>query len=484
MYRLKPLILTLLGFYCLDLKAQVRVLYTYQDLSHLYYARQRDSLKKAWECPSFYKKKETQKLFKEYWDSRTEFITSAIDGDNYVHDQDIYPYVDGLINQLVQANKQYLPVKPFLLIDRSPSVNAYSIGGNVIAVNLGLLKFVQSREELALVLAHELSHNILTHAENAMKQRAEWISSDEYKKSLNAVLDSKYERLSRLNKVLENYSFNRSRHQRYHESDADSLAIILLKRSNIAFQASFFMRLDSADLQYRQALKTPLKTFFTAYQLPFEEAWSQKRSKGLSTRAYNFSDDGPIEDSVKTHPDCADRYARTKALTVAGAKLTPLPAVIQDKAGKMLIWNLYQNMALTRCLYRIMLEKDRGVKDEWYDFMVNNIFLGLYLSDKDMHRFNAVGIVPKEYIAKDYYQLQTMLEQMPRESLEAYCKTLQSEPFWARVSPSEKAFKDLLYTLNTDPDGSDKHRSRLVKEFTNSNAVSMYCELPGSLDKK
>jgi len=57
--------------------------------------------------------------------------------------------------------------------------------------------------------------------------------------------DSKYERLSRLKKVLEGYSFSRGRHQRYHESDADSLAIVLLKKSNIAFNAAYFLRLDA-----------------------------------------------------------------------------------------------------------------------------------------------------------------------------------------------------------------------------------------------
>ena len=77
-----------------------------------------------------------------------------------------------------------------------------------------------TREELALAIAHEMSHNILHHIENAMFQKAEWLSSDEYRQSLNAVLDSKYERLSRLKKTFEGYTFSRSRHQRYRESEA------------------------------------------------------------------------------------------------------------------------------------------------------------------------------------------------------------------------------------------------------------------------
>jgi hypothetical protein len=473
------LILLFSGLY-----TQSQPLYSYQELSHLFYTKQKDSLKRAWICPVAYKQKETQKKYKEYWDGRTDFITGAIVADNYVHDRDICNYIQDIIDQIVRANKQYLPERPFLLLDRSPSVNAYSTGGNLIAVNLGLISFAQSREELALVIAHELSHNILNHAENSMKERAEWFTSDEYKRSLNAILDSKYERLSRLKKVFDGYSFDRSKHQRYHESDADSLAIILLKRSNIAFNARIFLRLDSADIQYRQPLKNPLGSYFTAYNLPFEEAWSRQRSKGLSTRNYNFRDTTGIEDSLKTHPDCVERYARTLSRSAANAKATPIPALIRDKADKMLIWNMYYNTQLTQCLYRIFLQKDKGNTDKWYDFMVNNIFAALNYSDRELRRFAAVGVVPKEYISRNYYELQTMLEQMPRESLEQYCKGFQNEGFWSALPPAERALKNLMYTLALDPDDSDKNKTRAAKEFAANNSASMYCELSDNFQKK
>ncbi|MBS1564509.1 MAG: M48 family metalloprotease, partial [Bacteroidetes bacterium] len=413
----KPLsALILLAATC-SLQAQNKSLYNYQDLSHLFYQKQKDSLKKAWACPAIYTDKATQKQYKEIWDSRTDFLLGAIADDDYVHDKEVYEYVDGIISQLMQANRSLIPVHPFLLIDRSAVANAYALGSNVIAVNLGLINFSRSREELALAIAHELSHNILNHPENAMKQRAEWLSSEEYKKSINAVLDSKYERLSRLKKVLENYSFSRSKHQRYHEGEADSLAIVLLKKSNIAFNAVYFLRLDSSDMQYRQPLKEPVKNYFTGYQLAFEDSWTQKRSKGLSTRAYNFKGDTTgIDDSLKTHPDCEVRYKNTLSQSVPNATQTAIPAALQERINKMQLWNMYNNGSLTPCLYRILLEKDKGNTDAWYDFMVSNIINGLYYADKELHRFGAIGVIPKEYISRSYYELQTMLEQIPREN--------------------------------------------------------------------
>lgn len=465
-------------------QAQVKPLYTYQELSHLIYVKQKDSLKKAWVCPSVYKNKETQQKYRELMDSRTEFITQAITDDDYVQDQDIYPYVEGILTQLMQSNKEQIPVRPLLFIDRSSSINAYSVGGNVIAVNLGLISFCRTREELALAIAHELSHNILNHSDNAARQRAEMLTSEEYKKAVQSVLDSKYQRLSRLQKILEGYSFNRSRHQRYHESDADSLAILLLKKSNIPFNAAFFLRLDSVDVIYRASLSHPVKDYFTAYQLPFEDSWTQRRSKGLSTRNYNFRDTSSIADSVKTHPECEERYNKTKGYTVAGAKMTAIPANIRSKSNKMILWSMYQNQSLTPCLYRLLLEKDAGSHDSWYDFMFSNIFTGLFYADKGLHRFNAIGVLPKEYISKNYYELQTMLEQMPRESLEQYCKNLQNGSFWKEMPSAEKALKSFLYTLTFDPDDSDKNKAKAAKEFTANNSASMYCEFAAIFEKK
>jgi hypothetical protein len=299
MKRSKHLLIAIFSLIFSQAFAQTKGLYDYQDLSKFFYQKQKDSLRKAWVCPSIYKDKTTQKKYKEIWDQRTDFIISAIENDAYVHDKEVYGYVDGIVDQIMQANRKSIPVKPFLLIDRSSSVNAYAIGNNILAVNLGLIAFVNSKEELALAIAHELSHNVLAHAENAMKQRAEWLTSDEYNKSLNAVLDSKYERLSRLKKVLENFTFDRSKHQRYHEGEADSMAIVLLKNCNIGFDAAFFLRLDSADIMYKKALQSPIKNYFTSYELPFEESWTTKRTKGLSSKNYNFRDTTSIADSLK-----------------------------------------------------------------------------------------------------------------------------------------------------------------------------------------
>jgi hypothetical protein len=462
--------------------AQIKTLYKYNDLSHIYYADTKDSLEENWLCPSIYKEKATQKKYKEIWEEQKEILGREIDRRCFVYEKVVYNYVDSILTQIVAANPKLIKRKPFLLLDRSSYVNAHTMSGNMIKVNLGLITFVRTREDLALVIAHELSHGILKHPDNLMKEVAELVTSDEYKESIKSVLDSKYGRYSRLVNIFKDYSFSRSKHSRYHESEADSLAIVLLKASKIAYDPNFLLQLDSADIQYRSPLKQPLKNYFAAYNLSPEDWWLQKKSKGLSTRAYNFKDTTGIEDSLKTHPDCKQRYDATAHFADKGAVLAPIPQAVHERATRMLIWNMYDDNMLTTCLYRVLMEKDNGNTDVWYDFMIHNIFGGLVYADKQLNRFNAIGVLKKEYISANYYELQNMLEQMPKDDLRRFYDVLRSAPFWAQMGKDAVGMKDLLYNIITD--NGDQAYKADVQAYRETYSNSMYKEYTDHFTRK
>ena len=74
MSRAKILLFCILVSLLQTASAQDQSLYNYQDLSHLYYQKQKDSLKKAWVCPTLFKDKDGQRQYKEIYDSRTDFL--------------------------------------------------------------------------------------------------------------------------------------------------------------------------------------------------------------------------------------------------------------------------------------------------------------------------------------------------------------------------------------------------------------------------
>ena len=425
---------------------------TYNALSSNFYLPKKDSLKASFKCPEQFPKKETQKKFKEIWESRTAYLFESIGNDQFLANPQMYKYVYTLLQEIISGNKKLFPQAPFLLIDRSSSVNAYAMGNNVLAVNIGLLAFVQTREELALVLAHELAHNALKHPENSMIERAELLTSEKYKTELEEIGKSDYGKYSKLTKVLEGYSFSRAKHNRYHEEEADSMAQVLLTNSKMAYDPKIFLRLDSADFTYKKDLQKNVSDYFTKAGIALDEGWLKKGGRGLSTKKYNFKDLA-LNDSLKTHPDCIDRYKFILSKT-AGVKAseTPLPEGMVNDANECIIWWNIVNNNLTASMYRIFLEQDKGNNKVFYENMASLVLNRLYNADKKFERFNAVNVEKKELISSKYFDLQTLFEQIPREKLETICSIELNKPYWQDATADTRSLKIILKTINfTDP---------------------------------
>ena len=85
---------------------------------------------------------------------------------DYTDDPVLMEYVRGIWQRLMQAARLRGELAPELeeafawdvVLDRDRTVNAFALPGGYMGVNLGLLAVVTSEDELASVMAHELSH--------------------------------------------------------------------------------------------------------------------------------------------------------------------------------------------------------------------------------------------------------------------------------------------------------------------------------------
>ena len=85
---------------------------------------------------------------------------------DYIDDPLLLEYLDSVWDPLVAASRrlgnitadidQRFAWRPFLV--RDPSVNAFALPGGFVGVHLGLIAITTSRDELASVLGHEMSH--------------------------------------------------------------------------------------------------------------------------------------------------------------------------------------------------------------------------------------------------------------------------------------------------------------------------------------
>ena len=92
-----------------------------------------------------------------------------------IKDKEISDYVSLLGQNLVKFSRE--PAKKFeFIVLPSHEENAFSIGGGRIYIYLGLLQEVESEDELAAILAHEIGHDIFGHAPKTVTRQMFWLT--------------------------------------------------------------------------------------------------------------------------------------------------------------------------------------------------------------------------------------------------------------------------------------------------------------------
>jgi beta-barrel assembly-enhancing protease len=113
-------------------------------------------------------------------------MRSILNDPDVIDDPMLMEYLDALWQSLLRSARQRGDITaeleqhhawmPFLVRDRS--VNAFALPGGYIGVHLGLIAMTNSADELASVLAHELSHVTQRHIARMIGQqgRTSWVS--------------------------------------------------------------------------------------------------------------------------------------------------------------------------------------------------------------------------------------------------------------------------------------------------------------------
>lgn len=108
-------------------------------------------------------------------------VRSLYQDPDYVDDPVLMEYVDGIWQPLLAAARQRGELPPEqdeayaweVLLGRDRSINAFALPGAYFGLHLGLVGLVTSRDELASVMAHELSHATQRHIARSMARQAQ-----------------------------------------------------------------------------------------------------------------------------------------------------------------------------------------------------------------------------------------------------------------------------------------------------------------------
>lgn len=240
---------------------------------------------------------------KELYEKRFEYLVKTFNEDYFITESSLTTYLQQVLQRIYQANPT-LVVKAEVYPFRSSVPNALSFGDGTIAFMLGLLERMESEDQVAFVLCHELAHLHAQHSDKRIQRIAELNYDKELKRKIAEINRSGYNRYSRLKEISRDMGISLGSHSRDNEFEADSLALIFFL--NTAYNPAEAIRcieiLDSVDVALNPKLLELHQAFnFKAY--PFKESWGAYKKSDTWYRPLRDGDD----DTLRTHPDCKRR---------------------------------------------------------------------------------------------------------------------------------------------------------------------------------
>jgi len=212
-------------------------------------------------------------------------------------------FVNQIKDNIVSNNPELQQKEYKIFLLRTPEPNAFYFGEGLILFCLGLIERLQTVDEVATILGHEMSHDYFNHLVIGLHQRSEMMNSKQAKKEIRQAARTRMYRTTAIQNLLNAYQADYLRYKRTYELKADSMGFLFSSRCgyNVIAAKQVLNVLDEAD-QLRFPNTLPLEQIFSSEQFPFKSYWLYEEN--LAYLVERDSIVGLTPDSLKTHPDC------------------------------------------------------------------------------------------------------------------------------------------------------------------------------------
>ncbi|MCP4123545.1 MAG: M48 family metalloprotease [Bacteroidetes bacterium] len=255
-----------------------------------------------------------RKQILEIYQDRGKSIIKKMRERHFLFSDTIQTYLDNIKDHIVLHNPVPGSIDPEIYVYRSNVPNAACIGEGTIYFNIGLIRYLENESQVAFVMAHELAHLYLDHVNERIIKEVNYLNSKTTKKDVAEIKKSKYGSYTRFREWIKDNAYSSNRHTRTSESEADSLAIIMLSKSDydLSSATAALKILDTVDVE-KYSYEFNIKEQFDCEQYPFKDHWLQEEELLLGF-GKSHSDLAIDKDSSKTHPDIDKRIVSAKRL--------------------------------------------------------------------------------------------------------------------------------------------------------------------------
>ncbi|MFN0081778.1 MAG: M48 family metalloprotease [Ferruginibacter sp.] len=353
-------------------------------------------------APIVYTDKKKQKSYAEILKERNEDLVLEFEGNELLYDTMLLNKCNNILTNLKKSNPTYSFDSIKLFINRSCIGNACCYGEGTLFVNLGLFLWMDNDDELALVVGHEIAHQLLSHSEKKIMQNIDLFSSDEFKAEIKSIKKSNDSKYKGFKAILKDMTVQTGTHSRYKESEADSLGAVLIKNAgyDISKAAPSLLKLDSINNLYTENNFYNVKNIFEK-SVSADFAFVQKKKyNGLSNEVVTMNAEEDI-DTVRTHPDCRVRFnAISKGLNISN-KVNCCSAIddafkdIKERALVEIIRHEYEHGNLTRAIHQCLFAMQNGFTNPYFNYMISMSFSKIYEADLILEKFSVTNAAAK-----------------------------------------------------------------------------------------
>jgi hypothetical protein len=366
--------------------------------------------------------KKVRQMIKESIGRLSRSVTMRDSFSALMHTDSLTTYITGILNR-IQAKNSLLQGNDYHIFTYRTSVpNASNSGNGVVMINLDLVSKLNTEQELAFIICHELAHDLQKHVMNGITNRATQIYDKDFQKKLKEVSKQEFNRRQETEYLVTSLLEQFSEHSRENELQADSLGLILFHNAGYApLQAvNGIYMLDSIDYPvYYDRIK--YEQFFNFNGYPFRPEWLGEDAN-LTDIGGNL-DDRKIPDELKTHPGCAERAEALQRITETQKLNSP---VKESVIGN---YHYYREIARFEELEMLMFYDSYG--EALYTALQmqtdypNNIYLkcaaanSLYEISKALqdHRFSKVVDTQDDECTQSYYEFLGFLHNLSSSEL-------------------------------------------------------------------
>jgi hypothetical protein len=359
------------------------------------------------QIPDHFSQKQKLYLMRKYAD-RKEGSEEMIKSGFLIDNGELYEYIVGIRNQIVQANPEIgADLKVFVVRDLTP--NAFTVGDNIVYINLGLLYRLRNNEELIYILCHEIAHNTLKHSKISQEKYVDEIQNDSLTSELKRRMNKKYGNVSALNELMIPWLLSSQEFSRNNEFAADSLGMIYYTKMGLdpEMALSTFLMLEDADHE-RDTSWVGSDQWARLSSCQHSCHKMNNSYKGSSINRTGLVKDETYKDLLRSHPFEEERFDKLEkdfSLTFKDQFHTDTFLLWKYYVENEMIHNSFLDENLGRTIFYILQNDSVHLDNEYANRLLSLSFAILGYEKSRRREGNWMGWLSDEddKVFKDFY---------------------------------------------------------------------------------